>query len=345
VAAAASLAAGGAATLWILRRSDADPAEALGHLPLEAHLLALLAFGVEFLARGIRVLLVARALGLPLTLATSVKAQLAGDGLAAVTPSRVGADPAKMTVLRRDGLGVGSCGALLVAEMGAESLVLLAVALVILVGPWSAWLATGLAGYAGVVSSLGVVAFLASRASDTDPPALWLRLGLGASRWGALRRATHQFRVDTARLREVRAPWVVGVLAATLVHILARMAVLPLLVLPLVSDDGLYLSSDGLAQLVLRPLFVLYATALLPPPGGGGGVEVAFATALGRLLQGEALAATVIWWRVYTFYLGAALGGLLVLLPGLATPWHRREGDTAPSREMTGSIAGPRGDS
>ena len=331
-----SLAAAAGATLWILQRSGADPAEALRYLPARAHLLAAGAFAVDLLARGTRVLLVARGLGLPLTLGTSVKAQLAGEGLGAVTPSRVGADPAKIWVLRRDGMGVGSCGALLVAEMGAESLVLLLSAAVILLGPWSPWLGAGLAAYALVVSSVGIAAFLVSRASDTDPPSLWLRLGLGAGRWAALRRATREFRADTTRLRNLRAPWVAGVLGATVVHMVARVSVLSLLVLPMLAAGAASLPPGGATELVLRPFFVLYTTALLPPPGGGGGVEVVFATLLGGVLPDAVLASALVWWRVYTFYLGAALGALVLLGPGVAAPWRSAGSE---DRERGGGVA------
>ena len=104
-----------------------------------------------------------------------------------------------------------------------------------------------------------------------------------------------------------------AVLTATLAHIGARVAILPLLVLPVGGLASTPLPSEGLTPLVVRPFAVLYGSALLPPPGGGGGVEIAFATALGDLLQPQVLAAALLWWRVYTFYLGALLGGLLIV--------------------------------
>jgi hypothetical protein len=85
---------------------------------------------------------------------------------------------------------------------------------------------------------------------------------------------------------------------------------------------------------VLRPFFVLYTTALLPPPGGGGGVEVVFATLLGGVLPDAMLASALVWWRVYTFYLGAALGALVLLGPGVAAPWRSGASE---DRERSGS--------
>jgi hypothetical protein len=93
------------------------------------------------------------------------------------------------------------------------------------------------------------------------------------------------------------------------------------------------LPPGGATELVLRPFFVLYTTALLPPPGGGGGVEVVFATLLGGVLPDAVLASALVWWRVYTFYLGAALGALVLLGPGVAAPWR---GTGSEDRERSG---------
>jgi len=333
-----SLAAALGATAWILSRSGADLSDALRYLPAQAHLLALVAFAVEIVARGARVLLVARALDLPLTLGRSVRAQFAGDAAGAMTPSRVGADPAKIAVLRGGGAGVGPSGALLVAEMGAEAFVLLILAGVVALGPWgSGWVALGLGGYAVVVSSVGVAAFFVSRMPDKDPPRLWMRLNLGVGRWESLRGTTRDFRRQVARLKEVPARFIAGILGMTLLHMAARLVILPALVLPLAAVST---ESVALTDLVLRPFFVLYATALLPPPGGGGGVELTFATLLEGVLDGPTLAATLIWWRVYTFYLSAALGGIFLFLPRILAPLRSGgEADTEASQERSRGVS------
>jgi uncharacterized membrane protein YbhN (UPF0104 family) len=151
-----------------------------------------------------------------------------------------------------------------------------------------------------------------------------MRAGLGAGRWASFLRTTREFREHTGRLRRLRPRAVLGILAATVLHIGARVAVLPLLVLPLAT--GMFVPLGTFPELVVRPFFVLYATALLPPPGGGGGVEVVFAAVLSGLLGPALLAATLVWWRFYTFYLSAALGGLALFLPGIVGAWTDRRG-------------------
>jgi uncharacterized membrane protein YbhN (UPF0104 family) len=294
-------------------------------VPAPAHVLALLALSLDVLARGARVTFLARGLGLDLPLRASVRAQLAADALAAATPFRVGSDPAKIAVMSFHGIGVGAAGALLLGEMAMEATALVACGLAIAAGLGGMrWVAIGLFGYAAIVLSVGLLALLLVRAPDGEPPGLWPRVGLGVARWRALGDAITQFRTQARALRSLPARWIAAAQGATAIHIAARLAVLPALVLPSVGAAAA--TPDLVTELVLRPFFVLYATALLPPPGGGGAVEVAFAAVLSGTLGAAGLAAALIWWRVYTFYLSAAVGGVMLLLPsdtGRSTDRHR----------------------
>lgn len=307
--AAASLALTVGAMVVIVRRTGVDAATALGHLPWQAHALALMAFFIGIAARGDRIVAVAQGLGIPLSFRDSIRAQLAGDAWGAVTPSRVGSDPAKMAVFHKAGIGLGQGGALLLAEMMAEAAVLLAAGVVIAAlvpGGW--WVALGVGGYAVAVSASGAAAYAATGWPAASPPAFWGALRLGASRWGAVRRATGDFRMHAGALRHLPIRSIARILAATVAHIAARLAILPALVLTLAAGGGA--TGSSVMDLILRPFFTLYATALLPPPGGGGGVEVVFATVLGSVLPPATLAAGLVWWRVYTFHLGALVGWL-----------------------------------
>jgi uncharacterized membrane protein YbhN (UPF0104 family) len=312
--AAASLAAALGASAWILSRSGGS-LESIALVSWSSHVLAAAVMVLEVLARGMRLVCVARGLGHALPLRAAVRAQLAGDSAAALTPARAGSDPAKLAVLHRNGVRAGPCGALLLGEMWAESLVLIACATSIaLFADRLRWVALGLLGYAAIVSLASLAALALLRApSSNDPPRGWSRLRLGAERWQDARRAIAEFRIHAKRLSTLPAFWTFGVALATVVHIAARLAVLPILALPLFTATEV--TDPPLANVVLEPFFVLYATALLPPPGGGGGVEVTFAAVLGDTLGPAAVAATVVWWRVYTFYLSAALGAIALLFP------------------------------
>jgi uncharacterized membrane protein YbhN (UPF0104 family) len=95
------------------------------------------------------------------------------------------------------------------------------------------------------------------------------------------------------------------ILLAAVVHICARVAILPILCLDSVAPDALPVMSAWAFTL-------LYAGALVPLPSAGGVIELGFAAAFGSLIPSHGLIAALLWWRIYTSYLGA-LGGAVVL--------------------------------
>ena len=184
-----------AAIAWVLSRGGVDPMEALSAVAPGTHLLLLLVALTEVAARGVRVAAVARGLGERVPVALSIRAQLAGDALAAVTPLRAGADPAKLTVFNRAGIRLGASGALLLGEMVSEALVLLATsAMLALLVDQGRWVSLGLLGYASVVLSAWGLALLLSRAPRDEPPLVWRLLRLSAERWTGIRATAALFR-------------------------------------------------------------------------------------------------------------------------------------------------------
>jgi len=92
-------------------------------------------------------------------------------------------------------------------------------------------------------------------------------------------------------------------LSASVLHVVARVMVLPVLVW------GLDRTVE-LAPLVLWPLILLYGSVVAPAPGGGGAVEFAYAKAFAGTMPAAVLATTLIWWRFYSYYLYIVLGAL-----------------------------------
>lgn len=287
-------------------RIGATPADLVA-LPPRAHLVALAMLLVEVTARGVRVWALARGVGVPVRLWTSVRSQLLADAAGAVTPSKIGSDPAKAWGLGRDGAPLGARAALLLAEMAWEVGVLLCVGatLTLTVAGMRA-VSMALFGYALTVSVLGVLAVQVARTAKPEPPRWWSRLALSRIRWEGIRRQGEGFLEHSRALGRGVLGSAPMAAAATVVHMAARVGVLA----------GMLLVWTGLPEvwlpILLWPFGLLYLGALLPPPGGGGGLEVGFTAALGGVLDPSVLPAALLWWRVYTFYLPAALGGLLM---------------------------------
>ena len=331
-----SIAAGIGATVWVAARVGASPGDLI-RIPVAAHLLALAAMTVEMGGRAARVRLLAGALGVPLRFWTALRCQFAADAAGAVTPSKVGADPAKIWIMGTDGASLGGRGAVILGEMAWEATVLLFVALgLALFAPISRAVPLAILSYAGMVFTLGGVAIWAARSAGADPPGWWTTLRLTPPRWRAPQEQGRAFIEHARDLRRV--PWTVnlGVLAATVAHMAARVLVLAALV-----EGWTGIPEGGLTPLVLWPFALLYLGTLLPPPGGGGVLEVSFASALGGTLGQAVLPAALLWWRVYTYYLPAAVGGLVLMAGRRKKPLPRDEPRDPHRDATTADPAGP----
>src|SRR5688500_2437091 len=92
-------------------------------------------------------------------------------------------------------------------------------------------------------------------------------------------------------------------LLVSVLHVMARLAVLPIIVYSLGGEAPL-------SKLVLWPLALFYGAVVAPVPGGGGIVEVGFKATLGGIIPVALFGASLVWWRFYTFYLYILLGAL-----------------------------------
>jgi uncharacterized membrane protein YbhN (UPF0104 family) len=94
----------------------------------------------------------------------------------------------------------------------------------------------------------------------------------------------------------------------SVIHLFCKVAALPLLVY--LSAPEFPVTMQTLAPLVLWPLALFYGGVVVPAPGGGGFIEGAFAVTLKDAIPAAVFAASLLWWRFYTFYLYIIVGGL-----------------------------------
>jgi uncharacterized protein (TIRG00374 family) len=278
-------------------------------VPLPAHALALAAVTVDLVSRAWKVRLSGASLGVPISFGVALRTGLGGDFGAAITPGRSGAEPARFLILSEARVPVAGALVVLFAELFLEmmSLVVIAVALAIIfrdTGTIMAGIVGLIGGYAVFVLGVGLFGVVLAWRSASGPPPGWARaIGLNAGRWRAIQGSLRQLRTNVAAVRDARFDLLAGALAASVVHVLARLTVLPILVY----SFGV---AAPLSQLVLWPLALFYGGVIAPVPGGGGFIEVAFKAALGNDIPPAVFGAALIWWRFYTFYLYLILGAV-----------------------------------
>ena len=289
------------------------PADGMPWLAWPVHAAALATVTVEIVTRALKIQASARACGIPLRFGTALRVCLAGDFAAAVTPARSGAEPARFLVLAEGGTGAAARVLILFLELFLEmwSLVLVCGVLAVLFagrGASVGGLLGVVGGYASGVWGAGAVAVLLARRNAHGPPPGWARrVGLHAGRWRAVQRTLRALRGSVASLRRADPALMLLALGGSVVHVLCKVATLPILVY--LGDPTFPFTMDTLAPLVLWPLALFYGGVVVPAPGGGGVIEGAFAATLSTAIPVGLFAASLLWWRFYTFYLYILVGG------------------------------------
>lgn len=308
-------------------------------LPLWAHGAALLAVMLEIGTRAVKIHWSAAALRIPLRFGTALRVCLGGDFAASITPARSGAEPARFLVLTEDGIGPAPSLLILFTELLLEtwSLVLLCGVFLFLFrdqGGVLDLMTAMIGGYALLVLAAGAAAYGLARRHTRGPPPQWgLSLGIHAGRWRAIQRALRALRTNLSALRHASPGPMIGAFITSLMHVMLRLAVLPIIALAL--DPTLKFST-----LVLWPLVFLYGGAVAPAPGGGGAVEFGFRYAYSDIMSPAVLGGALLWWRFYTFYLYVLLGGFSVggtVLKALRAQRHGRLHSRAVQATASGS--------
>lgn len=300
------------ASVWVVARNW--PAGGMPLLAWQAHVVAALATLLEIMTRALKIQASARAVRLPLSFGTALRVCLGGDFAAAITPARSGAEPARYLVLAESGMNAGGRVIVLFMELFLEMVSLLVVCSLL------AWMFAGrgasargllalVGGYSTFVLGAGAVGLVLARRNSHGPPPAWARhVGLHAGRWRRLQNILRQLRSSVTLLRQSRIGMMLLALGGSILHVCFKVSALPVLVF--LGDRSFAVTMDTLAPLVLYPLALFYGGVVVPAPGGGGFIEGAFAATLQHSIPAGIFAASLIWWRFYTFYLYIVVGGL-----------------------------------
>jgi uncharacterized protein (TIRG00374 family) len=300
-----SFAAATGVALWVISSHWPEGGAPLG-LPWWGHALALGAVTFELTLRSAKIALSARACGIPLPFATAGRATLAGDFATSITPARAGAEPARFLVLSEAGVPAARALLVLFLELFVEllSLVIIAGALLAVLPASGAikGVVAMVGGYATVVLGLGALAYTLSRRRAAGPPPRWARsVGFPPWLWRRLQIGLRHLRDSVDALRHARVGIMAGSLVCSVAHICGRLMVLPVII-------AAYGAEADVTSLVLWPLVLLYGGALIPAPAGGGAMEFGFSAIMDDVLPPRLLAASMIWWRFYSYYIYVLLG-------------------------------------
>jgi uncharacterized membrane protein YbhN (UPF0104 family) len=267
--------------------------------PLEAHLICAALVAVDLLARAFRIVWLLRGLGIPVRLAEALTLNAFGDAACAVTPLRIGGEPARLAGMLRAGVPASAAFVAISLEVLAAWPVIIAVML-----PLAWWIAPD--WWRAAVPALG------SSIATSWPWLLILAL-LCVAAWYSARRFTN---LAPARLRRpfrrVRVYWrrmpvwpLVAGVPMTLLNLGSRVGILVALAATLPAPSPL-------GVLVFGSFMLLYAQLVVPTPSGVGLVDFGFLGGAAGELGGQG-AALLLAWRFYTSGVGLVLGIALAL--------------------------------
>ena len=262
--------------------------------PLQAHLICVGLVAVDLLARAWRIQWIIQGLGHRMSLKDAFILNAFGDAACALTPLRIGGEPARLAGMLRSGVPATA------AFVGISLEVLAAWPVIIIATGWLAW-EYAPAWWISAGPRLGAAA------EEAWP---WVAAVVLASviAWHYARRvaspvARHLRRpVRRALVYWRRMPrWpLVASIPLSLVNLVARVAILPVLALTLTDPPAL-------GPMMLGSFALLYSQLVLPTPSGAGAVELGFlGGAAGDL--GDHQGWLLLAWRFYTNGLGVLLG-------------------------------------
>jgi uncharacterized membrane protein YbhN (UPF0104 family) len=264
-----------------------------------AQVVCLLLMTVDMIARTWRIVWLLRGIGQTVTFADALILNVFGDAAAAVTPARLGGEPARFAGLLRAGVPPEEGVVAISYEVVAAWPVVIGFGAVLTWAFAPEWLAT--TGPAFLSAAASMWPWLVAVGLATVLAAFIARRVAG--RWA------HRLRRPARRLKSIWRRMPPGPLLAsvpmTLVNLAARTAILPVLAMTLVDPPAM-------GPVILGAFVLLYSQLVLPTPAGIGGVEFGFlAGAAGNFGAGEGM--LLLLWRFYTVGLGAVLGGYFLV--------------------------------
>jgi len=265
---------------------------------LQAHVVCLGLVAADLLARAWRIQWIIRGLGHRISLWDSFVLNAFGDAACALTPLRLGGEPARLAGMLRSRVPAPAAFVAISLE------VLAAWPVIIVAAGWLAWryapewwqeagprLSSAAAGAWPWVVAVVILSLLAWRSATQ-------RVASPAAR--QLRRPVRRAMVYWRRMP--RWPLVASV-PMSLVNLATRVAILPVLALTLPSPPPM-------GPLALGSFALLYSQLVLPTPSGAGAVELGFlGGAAGDLGADEGW--LLLAWRIYTNGIGVLLGVVL----------------------------------
>lgn len=288
----------------------------------------------SWLVDGLRLWVLAKAMGGRVGYLEAVRISVAGAFMAGVTPSDTGGEPLKVYYLHRGGMSVGQATATitLIAMLHATTRFLLWMVVPIIAftlgfsleftAAVKATLTFGLLIYLVFMALLvastlwpEAVVHLAIRVFNSSLMKKHVSPALLEKVEATVRRVAEDFREGMIKFRS-KGTHVIFALLLSIVYWVVVISVPVFLLRQMGSDASAF-------QIFCLSMTVYLVMAYVPTPGASGGAEVGSAIFFSPFLPAKVLGTFVVVWRVVTYYLTLFAGGVLVVIDTVVHSYKR----------------------
>ncbi len=278
-------------------------------------------WGLYIFMDGLRVQILSYALGKKVTIKTAIAVITSGLFLAAVTPFQTGGLPVQLYILKKEGISIGKGSVILLFRGILELFIFIFVVPIIYFhyrGLLKGTITQALMRYLFIIYGIAIL--------------LLLLLMLNPK---ILKRAAYRLSFFLKRRRIVKSKRLFRLFRKLFIEVddfrrslklyFTRKKFLLLLafLVTVVSYIGLFLIAPvmllGLGErppileTVYLQLILKFLLFFVPTPGASGVSEAAFVSLFNRVAPVHLLGVYVVLWRFFTFYIGAAIGGFVLI--------------------------------
>ncbi len=274
---------------------------------------------------GVRISVLARAIGADVGFWSGLRISIAGHFIASLMPFNAGGEPVQVYLLKQEGLGLGQASAAIAMRTLCNAVARVMVALITLAwislsgARWhvprqmKAAMMTGLALYLAIFSFSMLLVADPRRIETVVAPvlrsraAMWLFRRRGARHLlGSVSRSVAEFQSALHHYRKRRRPTLLMAVFLSAAGWVA-IALVPAIIL---AGLGVRAPSE---QIMGNVILFYMASSYVPTPGASGFAELGFAELFSLIVPPGLLGLTVALWRLATYYFTLLVGGALAV--------------------------------
>jgi uncharacterized protein (TIRG00374 family) len=300
---------------------DKETWTAMRHFKLPYLVICFALWGIYIYMDGLRVQILSSALGKRVSIKTAIAVITSGLFLAAVTPFQTGGLPVQLYILKKESISIGKGSVILLFRGILELFIFIFVVPLIYFhyrGLLTGNITQALMKYLLVIYAVGMVLLLVLVLKPGFLKRLLYRFYFFLRRRRIIRsrkllRFFSRIFIEVSDFRKsLRLYFSKKILMLLLAFVVTVISYIALFLIAPMMLYGLGVQAPILEAIYLQ-LILKFLLFFVPTPGASGVSEAAFVSLFKRVAPVNLLGVYVVLWRFFTFYIGATVGGFVII--------------------------------